>query len=107
MASFFSFFSGETVLLPPAWQAVQFPLKTLSPFSRSAAKTGRPPATAARSPSAAPKASGALQAEACGASACEDAVRRCCCCCCCSDATALLASGELRGAEGARKHCVP
>merc|ERR1719333_1755972 len=87
-ASFFNFFSGDTLLLPPAWQDVQLPWKTLSPFSRSAARAGRPAATAARSPRAAPNASG-LQAEAWGA-----ASRAVCCCCNC--ATAALASGVDR-----------
>merc|ERR1719401_1278253 len=57
-ASFLSFFSGTTLLLPPAWQAAQLPRKTPSPFSRSAAKAGRPPIAAASSPSVTPKANG-------------------------------------------------
>merc|ERR1719401_2605165 len=57
-ASFLSFFSGTTLLLPPAWQAAQLPRKTPSPFSRSAARAGRPPTAAASIPSATPSASG-------------------------------------------------
>ena len=54
----FSFFSATMLLFPPAWQAVQLPLKMASPFSRSAAKAGRLPTTAASKPRAAPRASG-------------------------------------------------
>merc|ERR1719323_480430 len=99
-ASLRSFFSGTTLLLPPAWHAAQLPRKTLSPFSRSAASAGRLDTTAARSPSAAPKASG-LQ-ESLWRSPCRSMAD--------GDATAPLAwrdPGDERGTEGVTKHEAP
>merc|ERR1719204_1558417 len=75
-SAFLIFFSGATLLLPPAWQAAQLPAKTLSPFSRSAARAGRPLRTAARSPSAMPNASG-LQAALASAGPASDMAAAC------------------------------
>merc|ERR1719382_140812 len=77
-SAFLIFFSGTMLLLPPAWHDAQFAWKTVSPFSRSAAMAGRPPATAARRPNATPMARG-FQEEAvsCG-SACGRAAPNCC-----------------------------
>merc|ERR1719336_2091748 len=88
IASFLIFFSGTTLLLPPAWHAAQLPVKTLSPFSRSAASAGRPPSTAASSPSARPSATG-LQAAVAGAA---------------SDAVPAGSLGGARGVAGTTKH---
>merc|ERR550525_1599737 len=96
-APFLSFFSGTTLLLPPAWQAAQLPRKTPSPFSRSAAKAGRPPMAAASSPRATPSASGfhALSgADSAAAPAADNGMEA---------APDVEESGAARGADGPTK----
>lgn len=53
-ASFSKVFSGMMTFCPPAWQAAQLALKTCSPASTSAAKTGEVATTAAAAPAATP-----------------------------------------------------
>merc|ERR1719188_2738292 len=101
-ASFLIFFSATILLLPLAWHAAQFAVKTPAPFSRSAASTGRLPKTAASKPSAAPKASGLKEAlvwvGATASMACTSS----------SAVASLLNGGAVCcGAEGDTKHCAP
>merc|ERR1719510_2329581 len=97
-ASFLNFFSGTTLLLPPAWQAAQLPRKKPSPFSRSAAKAGRPPTTAASSPSARPTASGFQALSDADSAAAPVASNRV------EEALDPLGVGAVRGADGPTKH---
>merc|ERR1719382_2159792 len=102
-SAFLIFFSGTMLLLPPAWHEAQFAWNTVSPFSKSAAMAGRPPATAASNPRAAPMANGFQdEAVSCG-SACGSAAPTCCL------NSALLKLGEVEpcGVDGATKPCAP
>merc|ERR1719188_2283918 len=100
-ASFLIFFSATILLLPLAWHAAQFAVKTPAPFSRSAASAGRLPKTAASKPSAAPKASGLKErlvwVRVTASMVCTSS----------SALASLLTGGAVCGAEGATKHCAP
>merc|ERR1719382_2446980 len=95
-SAFLIFFSGTMLLLPPAWQEAQFAWNTVSPFSKSAAMAGRPPATAASKPSATPMAKGFQEDDASCGSAYGGAALSC-------RKSALLTLGVLAlcGEEGA------
>merc|ERR1719401_2851192 len=101
-ASFLIFFSTTMLLLPPLWQAAQLPVKTPSPFSKSAASAGRPLATATSNPRAAPSASGLNTLLDCVA-----AISSATASSCAWAALAPLMRGAGCDALGATKHCTP